>query len=194
MNIVEFAPGSADLSPPAQSQLGALAKALKERPQLKLDVPLIASAGLDRPQLAHAQIARELAVRAETSRQGRKHPEQATELALSDPATHFALLVEQYRADLGKDAALPPSALAVQAAKKPEGAALDAAIGDLETALVNHVTVPDTDLEQLGRARASAIQNALLADGGVDPSRVFITNPTPKPDSGDTVKVELAVH
>ena len=194
MNIVEFAPGSAELSPPAQSQLKALGKALKERPQLKLDVPIGASAGLDRPQLARAQIARELAVRAETSRQGRKHPEQAAELALSDPPTHFALLVDQYRADLGKDTALPASALAVQAAKKPEGASLDTAIGDLETALVNHVQIPDSDLEQLGRARASAIQNALLGDGGIDPARVFITNPAPKPDSGDTVKVELAVH
>ncbi|MGO9803495.1 MAG: DUF748 domain-containing protein [Steroidobacteraceae bacterium] len=194
MNIVEFAAGGADLSPPAQSQLVALGKALKERPQLKLDVPIVASPGLDRPQLAHAQVTRELSVRAETSRQGRKHPQQAAELALSDPATHFGLLVEQYRADLGKDTALPASALAVQAAKKPEGAALDAASGDLETALVNHLQIPDAELDKLGRARASAIQNVLLADGQIDPARVFIVNAAPKPDSGDTVKVELAVH
>jgi hypothetical protein len=194
MNIVEFAAGSAELTPPAQSQLAALTKALSERPQLKLDVPIVASARLDRPQLARAQLTRELAVRAETSRQGRKHPEQAAELALADPASHFELLVEQYRADLGKDAALPPSAAAVQAAKKGGSAPPDAAIADLEAAILAHIQVPDADLEQLGRTRASTIQTALVAGGQVDPSRVFIVNAQPKPDSGDTVKVELAVH
>ena len=193
-NIVEFAAGSADLSPPAKDQLAALSKAMKERPQLKLDVPLVASAGIDRPQLARARLTRELSVRAETSRQGRKHPEQAAELALADPATHFGLLVDQYRADLGKEAALPASAAAIQGASKPEGAPLDTAISDLESAIVSHEQIPDSDLEQLARARATAIQNAFLADGGVDPSRVFIVNAKPQPDNGDTVRVELAVH
>ncbi len=193
-NIVEFAAGSAELTPPMQSQLAGLTKALTERPQLKLDVPIVASAGLDRPQMARAQLTRQLAVRAETSRQGRKHPEQAAELALADPATHFQLLVEQLRSDLGKDATLPPSAVAAQAAKKGESAPYDAAMADLEAALLAHIQVPDSDLEQLGRARASAIQNALLSGGQVDPARVFIVNAAPKPDTGDTVKVELAVH
>jgi uncharacterized protein DUF748 len=193
-NIVEFAAGSAELTPPTQSQLAGLTKALTERPQLKLDVPIVTSAGLDRPQLARAQLTRELAVRAETSRQGRKHPEQAAELALADPATHFELLVEQYRADLGKEAALPPAAVAAQAAKKGESAPYDAAIADLEAALLGHIQVADADLEQLGRSRASAIQSALLAGGQIDPARVFIVNAAPKPDTGDTVKVELAVH
>ena len=193
-NVVEFAAGSAELTPPMQSQLAGLTKALTERPQLKLDVPIVASAGLDRPQMARAQLTRQLAVRAETSRQGRKHPAQAAELALADPATHFQLLVEQFRSDLGKDATLPPSAVAAQAAKKDESAPYDAAIADLETALLAHIQVPDSDLEQLGRSRASAIQNALLSGGQVDPARVFIVNAAPKPDSGDTVKVELAVH
>jgi Domain of Unknown Function (DUF748) len=193
-NIVEFPAGSAELTPPMQSQLASLTKALHERPQLKLEVPLVASANLDRPQLARAQLTRELSVRAETSRQGRKHPEQAAELALADPATHFELLVEQFRADLGKDAALPPSAVAAQGAKKDEAAPYDAAIHDLESALLAHIQIPDSDLEQLARARASAIQNALLAGAQVDPSRVFIVNAQPKPDTGDTVKVDLAVR
>jgi len=193
-NIVEFPAGSAELTPPMQSQLASLTKALHERPQLKLDVPLVASPNLDRPQLARAQLTRELSVRAETSRQGRKHPEQAAELALADPATHFELLVEQFRADLGKDAALPPSAVAAQGAKKGEAVPYDAAIHDLESALLAHMQIPDSDLELLARARASAIQNALLAGGQVDPSRVFIVNAQPKPDTGDTVKVELGVR
>jgi hypothetical protein len=53
--------------------------------------------------------------------------------------------------------------------------------------------VPDSDLEALGRARAEAIQGALVADGQIDPSRVFIVNAAAKPQSGDKVKVELAL-
>jgi len=194
MNVVEFPAGSAELSKTAQDQLVALDRAMKERPQLKLDVPIVASTGLDRPQLAATQLRAELMARVAASRQGRKHPEEAAELALADPARHLPLLIEQYRADLGRDAALPASAEAVQAGKKKEAADLDTAIADLETALTRHMQVSDTDLEALGRSRAQAIQTALLAGGQIDPARVFIVNAPPKPDSGDTVKVELAVH
>jgi hypothetical protein len=188
MNVVEFAPGSAELSKATQDQLASLEKALQQRPQLKLDVPIVASAGLDRAQLARAQVGAALAARAAGGRGG------TAEAALADPVKRFQLLVEQFRADLGKDAPLPASALAAQAAKKKEPDALAAANTDLEAALIAHAQVPDPDLEALGRARAGAIQNALLADGQVDPGRVFIVKAPAKPDAGDTVKVEMAIH
>src|SRR3984957_10461617 len=49
MNVVEFAAGSAQLDKASQEQLAALVKSLKERPQLKLDVPITYSKELDRP-------------------------------------------------------------------------------------------------------------------------------------------------
>ena len=194
LNIVEFAAGSADLDPPAREQLASLVKALKERPQLKLDVPIVFSPGLDRPQMAAARLRQELLARAQNTHQGKKHPD-AGELALADPDKHFHLLLDQYQADLGKDkeAQLPPSAAALQAAKPKETTAYEAAIADLNAALINHIEVPDADLEALGKQRAQAIQDALLSDGQVDAARVFIVNAPPKPDSGDKVKVELAV-
>jgi hypothetical protein len=192
-NIVEFAAGSAELDPPVKEQLASLVKALKERPQLKLDVPIVFSPGLDRPQIAAARLRQELLARAQNTRQGKKHPDTAGEMALSDPEKHFQLLVDQYQADLGKEAQLPPSAAALQAAKAKETPAYEAAIADLNAALINHIEVPDADLEALGKQRAQAIQDALLSDGQVDAARVFIVNAPPKPDSGDKVKVELAV-
>ena len=194
MNIVEFAAGSAELQKPAQDQLAALDRALEERPQLKLDVPIVASAGLDRPQLARDKLRAELAARVAASRQGRKNPEEATELALADPDRHLQLLLEQFAADLGKDAAPPASVQAVQAGKKKEPADVDAAIADLEGAIIGHMQIPDADLDALGRARAQAIQSAIISGGKIDPARVFIVNAAPKPDSGDAVKVELAVR
>ena len=193
LNIVEFAAGSAELDPPAREQLASLVKALKERPQLKLDVPIVFSPGLDRPQMAAARLRQELLARAQNTRQGKKHPDTAGELALADPERHFHLLLDQYQADLGKEAQPPPSAAALQAAKAKETPAYEAAIADLNAALINHIEVPDADLEALGKQRAQAIQDALLSDGQVDAARVFIVNAPPKPDSGDKVKVELAV-
>jgi Domain of Unknown Function (DUF748) len=188
MNVVEFAPGSAELSKATQDQLASLEKALQQRPQLKLDVPIVTSARLDGAQLARAQVETALAARAQGGRAG------TAEAALADPGKRLPLLIEQFHADLGKDAALPASAVALQAAKKKDPDALAAANTDLEAALIGHAQVADADLDKLGRARAAAIQNALLTDGQVDPGRVFIVNAAAKADSGDSVKAELAVH
>jgi len=193
MNVVEFAAGSAELEPPAKDQLASLVKALKERPQLKLDVPIVFSKRLDRAQMAAARLREELLARVQNTAAGKKHPDTAGEMTLADPDKHFHLLVDQYQADLGKDAQLPPSALAVQAAKDKEAAPYEPAIADLNAALIDHIEVPDADLEALGKQRAKAIQDALLSDGQVDPSRVFIVSAPPQPDTGGKVKVEMAV-
>src|SRR4029077_13522003 len=63
MNVIEFAAGEAELDPPGREQLASMVKALKERPQLKLDVPIVFSRGLDRPQLAAARLRQELKAR-----------------------------------------------------------------------------------------------------------------------------------
>jgi hypothetical protein len=191
VNVIEFGPGSATLEKAAQEQLASIAKGLKERPQLQLDVPIVYSATLDRPQLAAAHLSQELQARAQETRAGKKSG--GADAALADPQEHFKLLVEQYRADLGKDTALPPSALAVQQAKRKEPPAFDPAISDLNAALIDHIQVPDADLAALGKARAQAIQDALLAAGQVDPARLFIVNAPPKPASGDKVQVEMAL-
>jgi hypothetical protein len=192
-NVIEFNAGSAELDPPARDQLAAVARALTERPQLKVDVPIEYAAQIDRPRLAAVRLRQQLQTRVLATRAGRKHPDTAAELALSDPEQRFKLLVEEYRAQLGKDAPLPASALAVQQAKRGETPPYAAANADLKAALVDHIQVPDSDLEELGKERARAIQQALVSDGKVDPQRVFIVNAPPKPESGERVTVELAV-
>jgi hypothetical protein len=143
--------------------------------------------------MAARRLRQELLARVQNTRAGRKHPDTAGEVALADPQQHFKLLVEQYHTDLGKDAPLPPTALAVQQAKRKETPPYDPAIADLKAALIGHIQVPDSDLKALGKQRAQAIQGVLLADAQVDPGRVFIVNAPPKPESGSRVKVEMAV-
>jgi hypothetical protein len=191
VNIIEFPAGSAELDKASKDQLASIAKGLKERPNLKLDVPIVYSATLDRAHLAEARVQQQLAARVAGTRQGRKHPDTALEAALADPKEHFQLLLDQYKETAGKDAPLPPAAAA--AAKSKDAAAYDAAIDELAKALADKVQVSDDELVNLGKQRAQAIQDALLSDGQIDPGRVFIVAGTPKPDSGEKVKVEMAL-
>ena len=213
MNLIDFKPGSAAIEADEQSKLTSLSKAMKERPQLQLDVPMAFSADLDRPVLARRQLRNKLLALQQKGPPARKGAAPAapatpgdpaaggtpgdddSAAVLSDPATHYLLLAGEYRAELGKDAQLPDSALAVEAARKKKGdtPAFDPAIADLENALMMRVEVTDSDLENLGKRRAHSIQDALLGGGEIDASRVFLVNAPPKGDAKDAVRVELAL-
>jgi hypothetical protein len=193
MNIVEFSPGSAELDKASTDQLAGVSKALKERPQLKLDVPIVYSRTIDAPKLAATRLQEDLTARVGGTRQGKRHPESAAQEAFGNPEQHYKLLLEQYKATLGKDAPLPEAVQALQAAKGKEARPYDQAINELNAALIDKIQVSDEDLVNLGKDRAKAIQDALLSDGQIEPARVFIVDSAPKPESGDKVKVEMAV-
>jgi hypothetical protein len=110
VNIIEFPAGSAELDNP-RDQLVSVAKALKERPALKLDVPIVYSATLDGPQLAATRLREEQNTRVLT-------PARA-----EAPA-------DGYRGGAdGPGEALPPAARAVQGQSR-QGCAAAARVGD----------------------------------------------------------------
>lgn len=55
------------------------------------------------------------------------------------------------------------------------------------------VVVTDDTLVALGRSRASAIQDALLAEGEIDPARVFVINVPPLALQADRVRMDLTL-
>jgi hypothetical protein len=114
--------------------------------------------------------------------------------ALANPLEHYRLLLAEFQADVGKDAELPPTAAAIQNAKnKKDAPAVETAIPELEAALIGQIDVPDVELQALGKRRTRAIQDVLLADGGIDASRVFIINAPAKADDKGNVRVEMAL-
>jgi hypothetical protein len=197
MDLIDFDPGSATLDKSGQDKLAGVLKSLQERPQLQLDVPAVVSPSLDRPLLATHELNKELIAQAQADPPSRKHapPPAADESALADPQQHYQLLLAKYRADLGKDAALPESAQAIEANKKAKPPPpLEPAIADLESALKARVTVSDSDLEKLGKRRAQAIQDVLLGGGAIDPARVFvIASPKDDPAAEGKVRAQLAL-
>ncbi len=197
MNLIDFKPGSATLEPAGQEKVTALLKAMKERPSLEVDVPMAFSPDLDRPVLAKRELRSKLLALKEHESTAKRKAGPVDATLLDDPKEHFRLLIAQYRLDLGKDAALPDSAVAVEAANKKKGEtpAFDPAIADLETALTVRIQVADSSLEELGKRRAHSIQEALLGADGVDAARVFLIDSPPKPGDKDkdAVRMELAL-
>jgi hypothetical protein len=198
MKFIDFAPGSAELDASSKEKLDALTKALQEHDQLKLDVPIVYSQDLDRPVLAKQELNRKLVARAHGDKSFNKQAAvaQAAPLdpALANPLEHYRLLLAEFQADMGKDTELPPTAAAIQNTKsKKDAPSVETAIPELEAALIGQIDVPDVDLQALGKKRTRAIQDVLLADGGIDASRVFIINSDSKTDENGNVRVEMAL-
>jgi hypothetical protein len=196
MNLVDFDPGKATLDEAGQQKMSSLLKAMQERTQLQLDVPSTYSPELDRPVLAASRLDEQLqnlaAEQSAASKSKKAVPPQET---LADPAGRFEVLVAQYRLDFGAEAALPPSAQQTLAAKpkKRDEPQLTQANAELEAALREKASVGDQDLEELGQARARAIQDALLGSGGIDASRVFVIAANAKPPTAGKVRLELSL-
>jgi hypothetical protein len=184
VNLIDFDPGSAALDAAATEKLGALTRALRERPQLSLEVPASYAADADVPALASRQLADRLAALA----QARKDAD------LTAPAQRFELLLALFRTDR-PGSPLPPAAQALQAlrARDREATALEAAITEMEMALRSGRDALEAPLQALAQARARAIQDALLSSGEVDATRVFMLAADTRPAEGGKVRIALSL-
>ncbi|MEJ1095193.1 MULTISPECIES: DUF748 domain-containing protein [unclassified Pseudoxanthomonas] len=184
---VSFVPGSADLSEAARGNLAALAKGLADRPTLRLDIPAGIAADADPTAIAEQRMLR-----------------AAADLQKTDSAAFAALPADEqiealeklFRQQLGKKPDIPDAdANADEATRKEKrGLREQAALAWLRTQLLAHYQPTPTELEELGRARASAIQDALLAGGALDPTRVFITAAKAPSLHEGSVRLELALE
>ncbi len=197
VNFVEFAPGVVTLDAAGQEKMATVHKALVERPALQVDVPMAYSAELDGDLIAKQALDASLAKLAGGQRNllGRRPDAEGVAEKLADPEARFELLVEQYRAEAGEEAALPGEAAAYEALKKKERTpeALAAATGAMGKAWLEKHPVTTEQLEAIGKARAQSIQEALLGTGDVDPARVFLINADSQAPGSDKVKLELSL-
>ena len=112
---------------------------------------------------------------------------------LSDPHARRLVLEALYKAQLGAAPVIPKTEAAPGASKADARTAVDhAADLWLEERLKSRVAVNEQDLLALGRARAEAAQAVVLADGKVEPSRVFIVRPATGEAKG--VRMALSMH
>jgi hypothetical protein len=193
IQFIDFQPGASGLDPAALQKARAVAKALVERPQLKIEVPIAVAPELDRPALLAARFAAELGA-AQSAGGGSKKGAEASAAARPygelDPAAKLAILTRLYARDFGAEPRFPDAVTGIKS--KPDVA--PAKIDFLEKAIRAHIQVGAGDLQALGQDRAQALQQALLADPEVGADRVFlVANDKVVPKDG-TVRVELTLQ
>jgi len=189
LQFIDFRPGGADLDSAAADKAKAIVKALNERPQLKIEVPIAWVSELDRPALVEAQFTAQIQD-AQTGKAGKKKSTApAADYAQLDEATKVELLAQLYAKDLGAEPKYPDAVLSIKT--KPELAAAKADF--LSHAVHEHIAVTDADLTNLGQQRAMAIQQLLLTDTQLDPARVFLVANDKAKNQDGRVRLEMTL-
>ena len=189
LQFVDFRPGAADLDAAAADKIRAMVKALNERPQLKIEVPIAWVSDLDHPALVEAQLLTQVR-EAQSAKTGRKKSSaDAPEFEQLDPSAKVEILTQLYAKDVGGEPKFPQEVTNIKT--KPE---LTAAKADfLKQALREHIAVTDGDLTALGQQRAMAVQQALLTDTQLDPARVFLVVNDKAKNQDGKVRLELSL-
>jgi hypothetical protein len=174
---VDFPAGSAELSAAEMEKLAKLAKALVERPQLKLNVPLTVTGTADGEALAHKSLVEkvpELAVVAPDAAAQRKQVK-----ALEAMYRSLLKTAPEYPAEANTD----------------QGPNPEAQLAYLQQALTAQLQPDPGALDALGQQRARAVQDALLANGQLSAERVFITSERSGAQAeGDRVRMEMKLE
>jgi Domain of Unknown Function (DUF748) len=175
---VEFPSGSAELRPAESEKLAKLAKALVERPQLKVDVPKTVDPKVDAEAIARKKYA--VSVRApllgpSASRDDKEKRLEALELSYANLFKRAPTYPAQTKTDKGVD--------------------IDARLAYLEAALLEKLKPDHAALDAIASQRARAVEHALLQNQELSPSRVFITaeNEDSKSERGQ-VRMEMKLE
>lgn len=178
LSWIDFDPGQATLNAAATTKLGNLAKALTDRPALKLEIAGRVDAENDAQGLRRARL--DQTVKAQKFRalasQG-KPAASVAELTI-DPAEYSQYLERAYDAE-----SFPKPRTLVGAAKSPP-------TKEIEKLMLTNINVTDGELHQLADRRARAVQEAMLK-AGTEPGRVFLlATTTTTPVDTDNAKAK----
>ena len=172
LDQVRFAPGSAEISPPAEETLAEVAKALAARPALAVTVQGGYDPQRDLEALRRAHVRREIARRADVDPRapldfGDPRVLQAAERLYLERAGNRLQMLDLRESEPRYARALVEALVAATPA-------------DVEAAQI------------LARARAHMVRAALLAHG-LDPSRVAVQAPASRQAGNEGVPTELAL-
>ncbi|MBP6876964.1 MAG: DUF748 domain-containing protein [Phenylobacterium sp.] len=181
LQFIDFAPGASALDAANGQKIEQLRKALVERPALNLEIPMAVDPAADTAALVQTRLDAQLTAAA-NARLGKKAGAAAAQTALAEPNTRQVILEDLYRQQFNA---------------KPEPPKTDgdkaAEIAWLEDKLRGRIAISDEDLRSLGKARAEAVQAALLGDGQINAARVFITAQSVAEAKGGPVRMTLSL-
>jgi hypothetical protein len=188
--FIDFAPGSAELPAAAATNLPQLAKALVDKPELNLDIPAGVLDALDRDALAERKM--QAAAATQIGKAGKPLPPYAE----WEPKQQLDAMESLYKVQFGSKPDIPKAEAVTESAeeagwREKRAAKKSYEVDWLETQLMAKFQPTDAELAALGTARGEAVQDALLKDGTLNPTRVFLsTNAQLKAQDGK-VRMEL---
>ena len=183
---IEFAPGSAALDTPSEEKIKAIAKALDNRPALKLDIAGRVDPDADREGLKRSAVDHE--IRLQKFDELKKHGEPPSSVdAVEVTADERNNLLKQAY----KDASFAKPRNAI-------GLPQDLPPAEMEALLLANVKVSDEDLRRLAERRGQTVQNRLAETEHVPGERMFLVEPRVDAqgikDKGKATRVDFALH
>lgn len=165
LSFIEFAPGEAALAPAAEAKMASLARALAERPGLRLDVTGRAMPDPDEAGLKRATLQRKVRAQkfADLRRAGTAPP--SVDAVVVAPEEYEGYLRRAYGAEKFDK---PRNAL---------GFAKELPVPEMEALMLEHTSVGAEDLRRLANARAQAAKDWLVNQGKLAAERVFVVAP-----------------
>jgi uncharacterized protein involved in outer membrane biogenesis len=162
---VEFAPGSAALDGTDEKKLTTLAKALGDRPGLKLDIAGRVDPATDREGLKKTALERQVkAAKLKDYAQGGTAAGSLDDVKL-EAAEYTKYLTAAYRA---ADFPKPRNAI---------GLVKELTVPEMEQLMLANASASEEDLRQLANRRAQVTKDWLVQKGGVPAERVFLVAP-----------------
>jgi len=177
LSMLEFDQGRAALLPASESKLKSLAKALTERPGLKLDITGRFDDAAELEALKRVALERKL-------RQLKTRDLQARGTAL--PEGGVVVAKEEY-------AALLERAYKDEKFVKPRNAlgfAKSLPAEEMEKLMLANIKLEQDDFITLGNRRAQVAKDWLVGQGQVPPERIFLV----APKAGAAARVDFALH
>ena len=191
----EFQPGSALLTKATKSRLDTLAKALLDRPALKLDIIGRVDPALDEPGLRQQALNRKLAglQRAADRRTGRTEDADQREANTANVAE-----AGSSAADHARDLEKIYESAQFDKPRNVIGFARSLPAADMEQLILAHTKVTPDDLRALADQRAQATRNYLKNTGKIALQRIFLIAPQLSADGindkGATSRVDFALR
>ncbi|MCK9984309.1 MAG: hypothetical protein AzoDbin1_00781 [Azoarcus sp.] len=180
LSYIEFAPGRASLDPATTGKVATLARALADRPALKLEITARADPATDPDGIRRVQMER--SVKAAKLKEMVRKGEEAPSL------DELTLTQEEYATWLRKvyrdaDFKRPRNAI---------GLLKDLPVEEMEALILANTKVDDEALRQLALQRGQVVKDKLLEDGKVPSERIFLLSPKVEAAGGDKAGEEGA--
>ena len=166
LSYLEFAPGSSVLDADARKKVDQLAKALRERPALKLEATGHVDPERDREALGQSVFQRKLKAQKFKDLSKKNQAPASVDDVTIEPGPEYDKYLE--------------AAYRVEKFPKPRnfiGMLKDLPVPEMEKLMQTNIVVTDDDLRALAVQRAQAVKEAFLKAGDIATDRIFLVEP-----------------